>query len=99
MFCIKHLTKSIELLKRNKKEIVQILFTLNGVYHCTNKIKSYQKCNVLHQRSDKSIELLKRNKKEIVQILFTLNGVYRSINKIKSYQKSNVLHQRFDKIN
>ncbi len=50
---MKDLTKSIELLKQNKKEIVEILFTLNGVYHSTNKIKSYQKFNVMHQRSDK----------------------------------------------
>jgi sRNA-binding regulator protein Hfq len=54
MFCIKDLTKSIEVLKRKKKEIVEIFFTLNGVYCSTNKIKSYQKFDVLHQRPDKS---------------------------------------------
>jgi len=53
MFCIKDLAKSIEVLKRKKKEIVEVLFTLNGVYCSTNKIKSYQKFNVLDQSSDK----------------------------------------------
>jgi hypothetical protein len=31
------LTKLIELLKWNEKEIVEILFTLDMVYHSTNK--------------------------------------------------------------
>jgi len=64
MFYIKDLIKSIKLFKRNKKNLVEILFTLDMVYHSTNKIKSYQKFNVLHQRSDKInwvVETLMKN--------------------------------------
>ncbi len=48
----------------NKKEIVEILFTLNEVSCTTNKTKSYKKFNVLHQRLDKInwvVEILMRN--------------------------------------
>jgi hypothetical protein len=38
---------------RNKKEIVEILFTLNKLWPSAKKIKSYKKFNVLHQRLDK----------------------------------------------